>query len=227
MIETAPIRSEKAESQALLVSQVKAYVKEFMSHYDGSHDFAHIQRVLGLALTIATSTPNTYDLHIVTLSALLHDVGDKKYLRLGDDSKTMVEKLLLSFGANEALASEIQVIVNAVSYSNEITNPTLVQDLVIKHPELAAVQDADRLDAIGAIGIGRVFTYGGAHGGRAMANSLKMFEIKLEKLEGMMKTKRGREMAAKRTKRLSKFKEWWADEVESGREALEPSEVTK
>ena len=74
-------------NQVLLVSQVTAYVKDFMNQYDGSHDYAHVQRVLGLALTIATSSTTAQcDLHVVTLSALLHDVGDKKYIKTGGRS---------------------------------------------------------------------------------------------------------------------------------------------
>jgi uncharacterized protein len=73
---------------------------------------------------------------------------------------------------------------------------------------------------IGAIGIGRVFTYGGAHGGRAMGDSIAIFASKQEKLEGIMKTDRGRELARERTKRLRIFKEWWAEEQESVKEAL-------
>lgn len=213
-------------SQALLVSQVTTYVKEFMNQYDGSHDYAHVQRVLGLALTIAASpTTRQCDIHIVTLSALLHDVGDKKYLKPGDNSNTMVQNVLLSFGADAALAKKVQTIVNAVSYSHEILNTELVQRLVLEYPELGAVQDADRLDAIGAIGIGRLFTFGGANSGRTLHDSMKLFDIKLENLEGMMKTRTGMELAKERTLKLNVFKDWWADEQEVAREAFEKFET--
>lgn len=121
--------------QSTLVSKVTMPVKESMSHYDGSHDFKHIQRVLGLALNIAASKPKTYDLHIVTLSALLHDVGDRKYLKAGDDPKTMVHDVLRGFGADETLASKVQKICSGVSYSSEITDFEYVQNLLLEHPE--------------------------------------------------------------------------------------------
>jgi uncharacterized protein len=119
------------------------------------------------------------------------------------------------------------MIVNAVSYNHEILNTELVQRLVIEYPELGAVQDADRLDAVGATGIGRLFTFGGTDSGRALDHSMKLFDIKLEKLEGMMKTKTGTELAKERTLRLSIFKDWWVNGQESVREALERFDITR
>jgi len=224
---TPLVNSANTTSQDLLVSQVTAYVKVYMNKYDGSHDYAHVQRVLGLALTIATSpTTKPCDLHIVHLAALLHDVGDRKYLQPGDDAKTMVQTLLFSFGADPALATKVQLIVNAVSWNHEMANFELVQRLVVEHPELGPVQDADRLDAIGAIGIGRLFTYGGANEGRSLEGSMGHMNEKLVKLEGIMKTEKGRELARERTQRLSVFKEWWSDEQASIKKALREFGVT-
>lgn len=212
-----------------------------MSHYDASHDFTHIMRVLGLARHIASveaqqvtssgtsfpqqSTSNTpplsYNPTIITLSALLHDVGDRKYLKAGENSDTMVFELLKSFGADKALAETIQRIVNNVSFSNETKSAGSrenVKKLVEEIPELGVVQDADRLDAIGAVGIGRTFTYGGAVGrvdgdGRPMQETVQHFIDKLERLEGLMKTVQGRRLAAVRTRRLKLFREWWEEET--------------
>ncbi|KAI1389887.1 uncharacterized protein F4822DRAFT_217439 [Hypoxylon trugodes] len=198
-----------------LVSSVTEYVKSYMANYDGSHDFNHIQRVVGLAKYIHDHLPETppRDRQIVVLSALLHDVGDKKYLKPGEDASTLVYQLLLSLGAAEQLASRVQTICLGVSYSSEIKNPTRVQDLIKSHPELAVVQDADRLDAIGSIGIGRVFTFTGARTTRSMADSIQHFHDKLLKLESMMKTDVGRELARKRTERMEEFLKWWDEEA--------------
>jgi len=207
-----------------LLPKVFTYVKAYMSNYDGSHDFAHILRVLGLARTLRAQDPSKYDLTTTTLAALLHDVGDRKYLLPGQDSATAVQSLLLSLGAPAALAEKIQTIVSAVSYTSEIKDPAKVAHVIALYPELEVVQDADRLDAIGAVGIGRVFTYGGAHGGdtrgRSMVESVEHFVVKLERLEGMMKTEKGREMARVRTERLVAFRREWEDELKEAEGGL-------
>lgn len=77
------------------------------------------------------------------------------------------------------------------------------------------MQDADRLDALGAIGIGRAFAYGGAHG-RGLEDTVEHFEEKLVKLEGMMKTGEGRRLARGRAERVAVFREWVGEELGMG-----------
>ncbi|EEY14279.1 HD domain containing protein [Verticillium alfalfae VaMs.102] len=205
-----------------LVTAAAAYVKDYMSNYDASHDWSHILRVLALAHkiyndpttnTIAASKP-ALSLRKITLAALLHDVGDKKYLQPGQDHTRLVHDVLLERGAPEALAVEIQTICLGVSYSSEVKDPNAVVALLARVPELAVVQDADRLDAIGAVGVGRCFTFGGAKGGgRGLQGAIDHFEEKLLRIEGMMKTEAGRRLAAERTERLRVFEQWWRDET--------------
>ncbi|WYZ41636.1 hypothetical protein EsH8_V_000531 [Colletotrichum jinshuiense] len=200
-----------------LVAKVTKYVEAYMAKYDASHDFNHIKRVVSLAHRIHARSPSNpaLDKHTITLSALLHDVGDRKYLQPGEDASTLISTVLQTLGADSQLAARVQTICLGVSYSSEIKDPARVRALVAEHPELAVVQDADRLDAIGAVGIGRCFTFGGAKGSRSMDDSILHFEEKLVKLEGMMKTDAGREMAQERTKRILTFMEWWQDEAGS------------
>lgn len=212
-----------------LVNSVDEYVKEYMSHYDASHDYKHIQRVLGLARKIlaaeragasSTSSPEQpnpagpqYDDTLVTLGALLHDVGDKKYLLPGQDATTLVRDVLLERGAPAALADRVQDLVLHVSFSTEKKDPQRIRDKIAGVPELAIVQDADRLDALGAVGIARCFTFGGARGRHdGLDESVEHFVEKLELLEGMMKTATGRGLARERTERLKVFRAWWDSE---------------
>lgn len=95
--------------------------------------------------------------------------------------------MLLEHGASDTLALKVQMIAKNVSYSTEVKNPRLNRAILMQHPELAIVQDADRLDAIGAVGIGRAFAYGGSMKTGGLSAVMTHFGEKLEKLEGMMK----------------------------------------
>ncbi|PKS07590.1 hypothetical protein jhhlp_006196 [Lomentospora prolificans] len=198
-----------------LLHQVTDYVRKYMANYDGSHDFNHIERVHHLAQLIHSSEyspENPTDASVVSLCALLHDVGDKKYLRAGENPETMVRDVLVGFGAGAELAERVQTICLGVSYSSEIKDPDKVKRLIAAYPELAVVQDADRLDAIGAVGIGRAFAFGGAKA-RTLENTLDHFNEKLLLLEGMMKTETGRKLAKERSERLRMFASWWQSET--------------
>jgi uncharacterized protein len=198
-----------------LICSVTDYVEAYMANYDGSHDFNHIQRVLGLAKHIHTHASNASerDPQVVILSALLHDVGDKKYLKPGEDASSLVNDLLVSYGATEELANKVQTICLGVSYSSEIRDPARMQELIKSYPELAVVQDADRLDAIGSIGIGRTFTFTGARSKASMDETIQHFHDKLLRLQDMMKTDVGRQLAADRTRRMQQFLKWWGEEA--------------
>lgn len=205
------------ESSALYQGVYK-YVEEYMSRYDMSHDFGHVLRVLALAKHIMNEEleANSWkklQKQAVILAALLHDVGDKKYVQPGEDSEQIIENLLAKNGCPPRFVAKVALIVQHVSYSSEIKRPQLVKAIMGAHPELAIVQDADRLDAIGAVGIGRTFAYGAAKApDRGMHGSIEHFTEKLENIEGMMKTETGKRMARERTQRLKDFRRWWEEE---------------
>ncbi|KIX98359.1 uncharacterized protein Z520_05660 [Fonsecaea multimorphosa CBS 102226] len=190
--------------------------------FDASHDFEHVRRVLSNALAILEkeeeerkqkALPALNPLSVI-LGALLHDVEDKKYVDVTvDQQKMTLQKAVIEAGMPESYAEHVQLLVEGVSYSSEVKNPQHVKNLIDAIPELAVVQDADRLDAIGAIGIARCFTFGGAKGARSLQDSIQHFEDKLLKLEGMMKTKAGKAMAKGRSDRIREFMEWWKDEA--------------
>jgi uncharacterized protein len=191
-----------------------------MSRYDCSHDFNHILRVVGLAKHILAEESKANPdkkLHkqAILLAALLHDVGDKKYAKPGEHAEQMVSEILTRNGCPPRFVAKVSLIVENVSYSNETKRPQLVKAIIGAHPELAIVQDADRLDAIGAVGIGRVFAFGAVKDtGRGLQGSIDHFTDKLEKLESMMKTNTGKRLARERTIRLREFRSWWEEENE-------------
>ncbi len=201
-----------------LFASVNTYVHTYMSQYDNSHDYHHILRVLSNANLIyqeehkaSPSTP--YDTSALFLAALLHDVGDHKYTKPGDSTSNQILTILLDRGADSDLAAKVQTIVKHVSFTNEVRNPQSVIDTLARYPELAIVQDADRLDAIGAVGIGRCFSFGAAKfPDQPMGRAIDHFEEKLYRLEGMMKTGSGKRTARKRTEVLREFARQWREE---------------
>ncbi|CAG8960853.1 hypothetical protein HYFRA_00002390 [Hymenoscyphus fraxineus] len=214
-----------------LIKSIKAHVKAHMDQNDASHDFHHIRRVVTTAHKIyhELNSPPQMDLDTITLAALLHDINDRKYLPNGTtpgEAQTMISTLLVQKGASQQLADKIQDICHGVSYTTETSDVAANQALGTKYPELAVVQDADRLDSMGAVGIGRLFTFGGArtHGGgringalvtkESMQETMRLLDGKLLRLVGMMKTVPGARMGREREKCLRTFREWWVGEVE-------------
>jgi uncharacterized protein len=219
-----------------IIHTATTYVQKHMSNFDGSHDYNHIVRVVALAKLIlkgeraaaSTSTSpsqspcSNLDQATIILGALLHDLNDSKYL---DQTREPIHiaNLLIQWGATPYLAERIAQLCTGVSYSSEMRDGgATVARLLREIPELAVVQDADRLDALGAVGIGRCFAFGGAKG-RGMWDAVAHFEEKLLRLEGLMKTGVGKEMARVRAGRVREFMRWWQEEVgevDGGEEGL-------
>ncbi|KAF2182784.1 hypothetical protein K469DRAFT_711480 [Zopfia rhizophila CBS 207.26] len=207
-----PVVPVDDEHKALFKS-VNAFVRDYMSqpHHDNSHDYYHILRVISnanklLEAELKASPDQSYDTSAIFLAALLHDVGDHKYAKPGEDVENQVSNVLRERGASEELAIKVQTIVKHVGYTIETKRPESVLQVLAQHPELAIIQDADRLDAIGAIGVGRCFAYGGAkRQGEPMSVAIEHFGEKLYKLPDMMKTAAGKEMARSRMRVLEDF----------------------
>lgn len=200
------------------VAQTRAFVRAHHATHDPSHDFAHVDRVVRLALHLARledrrrCTP--LDTQLVTLTALLHDVHDRKYPTTRA-APTPFAFLAQHTSLPPSRAKAVQEMVENVSYSHELAHPDVVAATLATHPELGVVQDADRLDAIGAVGLARVFSFGAVKG-RGLDESVRHFGDKLVGLGGMMKTGAGREMARERVKRVEVFGEWFGEEVGLG-----------
>ena len=125
-----------------------------------------------------------------------------------------VEVHLLQLGWPHNIASKIGAITPFISFTAETTDKDGFAAALARYPELAIVQDADRLDALGSTGIGRAFTYGGAKGREGgMADTIKHFGEKLLMLEAMMKTGEGRRLSVVRAERLRIFGRWWSEEM--------------
>ena len=130
------------------------FVKETLKGAEGGHDYFHIERVYKNGLLIAKN--EDVDEFIVSLGALLHDIADSKFHN-GDETigPKKARAFLEQEKVNEETIVHIEQIIKNISFKGGNFNQTFTS------PELDVIQDADRLDAIGAIGIARCFNYGG------------------------------------------------------------------
>lgn len=143
-----------------IIVQTEAFIRERLGADSSGHDWYHVDRVRRSAVMIGAA--EGADLHITELAALLHDVADWKFHAGDDDAGPRVAgQWLASLHVDESTVQAVQQIIREVSFKGAgvVTKPTSLEG--------AVVQDADRLDAIGAIGVARTFAYGG-HKGHAM-----------------------------------------------------------
>lgn len=143
-------------NQDTIIPSTVAFVKEELKNAEGGHDWFHIERVFRNALLIAKE--EKVDVLVVSLAALLHDIADPKF---HDGDETIGPKKATNFLIAQKVPKEIGQhvvkIIKYVSFKNSLSN----KKRKFNSKELEVVQDADRLDAIGAIGIARCFNYGG------------------------------------------------------------------
>ena len=136
-----------------LIERAQTYVKDKFENEFSGHDYFHTLRVYKMATKIAQS--EGANVEIVQLSALLHDVDDRKISPETYQTQANARSFLLSSGVDDDIVENICKIIREISFGGNDTVPTSIEG--------GCVQDADRLDAIGAIGIARAFAYGGNH----------------------------------------------------------------
>ena len=187
--------------QEKIVEEAMEYVRKLFQGNSDGHDFDHTMRVYRTAMEIANSEPGC-DRQIVALAALLHDADDSKLFSTADNANARTFLNLQNM--DEATIEKICTAITSVSFSkNRDRRPELLEGRI--------VQDADRLDAIGAIGIARTFAYGGKHG-RTLDSSIEHFHDKLLLLKAMMHTEKAKEMAESRHAFMESFLQEWEKE---------------
>lgn len=201
--------------QEKVLEATKDYVKAKLLGEGSGHDWWHIVRVYNNAVDIAKVEDNV-DIFVVKLGALLHDIADHKFGYTDDDRRRIIEEFLTQQDVEDKIIEEVVYIANNISFKGG-TNQH-----VMKTIEGRIVQDADRLDAMGAIGIGRTFAYGG-HVDREMYNpdannealqkkdgytnsdTITHFYEKLLLLKDRMNTETGRRKAEIRHKTMEDY----------------------
>ena len=206
-------------TQEEIIKSTAAFVKETLSSAEGGHDWFHTYRVWKSARQIAAG--EDVDLFVVELGALLHDIADAKF-HGGDEEigPRTAGAYLNSLEIDQDVVEHVMQIVANISFKGG----NHAQQF--RSPELDVIQDADRLDALGAIGIARTFAYGG-HKGREIYNpetppnlnmtreeyknstapSLNHFYEKLLLLTDRMNTTTGKALATQRHAFMEQFLE--------------------
>ncbi len=200
-----------------IIDSVRQHVKDHFQGEGTGHDWYHINRVVNVALRIGQEEGANPD--IVELGALLHDIADHKFHNNDiTEGPKRAKAIILEFGGDEGLADAIATIVTETSFKGAgVKTP-------VSSIESAVVQDADRLDAIGAIGIARTFAYGGSKGqplhdpqlkprthnsfeeyATTRTSTINHFHEKLLLLKDRMNTDSGRKMAEERHQFMEEF----------------------
>jgi len=213
-------------NSAAIVEQTIKFVQDTLKNAEGGHDWWHIQRVWTNAQHIAQT--EACDLLIVELAALLHDIADSKFHK-GDEEigPATAGKFLTGIGVDSYIVEHVQQIIRHMSFKASFDKA------VFHSKELAIVQDADRLDAIGAIGIARAFTYGGFKDREiynpnikpnlnmtkeeyknTTAPTINHFYEKLLLLKDKMNTPTGKQLALQRHNFMKSFLDQFYTEVE-------------
>ena len=210
------------------IQKTIAFVKEKLEGAEAGHDWFHIERVWKLSQKIADTEGGNRE--VVELAALLHDIADPKFHN-GDETLALKisEELMNSLNVSQEVVEQVLFIIKNISFKNrgEIPeNPPI---------ELKIVQDADRLDAIGAIGIARTFNFGGFKNNlmydpalpprfdmskdeykKSNGTTINHFYEKLLLLKDLLNTDSGKEIAQERHQYILDFleqfyKEWNVD----------------
>ena len=206
------------QDKVSLVERTSVFVRQVLQDAEAGHDWTHIERVYRNALRILREEVEA-DAEIVQLAALLHDIADAKFHN-GDEEKgpAIAREFLLKEGFDEARTQHVCNIIRHMSFGGG--NESLLWTSL----EMEIVQDADRLDAIGAIGIARAFHYGGFRNRplfdpqipprldmkkdeyrNSVSPTLNHFYEKLLLLKDRMNTAAGRKIAVGRHRLMEEF----------------------
>lgn len=187
----------------LLINNAVVYITELFSNNSDGHDLKHSLRVYKTAMRIAENYDDC-NKKIVALAALLHDADDHKLFYTKDNANARSFLAVNGVPADET--DMICEVINSVSFSkNKWDVPKTVEGWI--------VQDADRLDALGAVGIARTFAYGGKNG-RSLEDSIQHFHDKLLLLTEHLNTEEARKIGEERQKLMISFLEEFKKETE-------------
>ncbi len=211
-----------------VIAATVEFVKAELAEVEKGHDWWHIERVWKNAKHILET--EAADGFVVELGALLHDIRDHKFHDNEEEGPRVAREFLAGHQVPNDVIEHVENIIRHISFRSNIEGQKWMS------PELAVVQDADRLDALGAIGIARVFTYGGFRN-RVLHDPLREPNLSLDKesfknhdgttinhfyeklllLKDLMNTKTGKRLAEGRHRFMEEYLEQFLAEWEGGR----------
>jgi uncharacterized protein len=188
-----------------MIEKVHEYVKSILDDEATGHDYMHAVRVLKNAEKLIVKD---VDVEAIRIAALTHDLIDRKVTTSPQDAKRNLEEFLKKFYKSDLIKHVIDII-ESISYSKGRT-PTSIEGKI--------VQDADRLEALGAVGIARTFAFGGKHSRNIYHpekknDSVSHFYEKLFKLSDLMNTKLGYKIAQERTDFMRMYLDQFYNEI--------------
>lgn len=201
------------------INQTIRYVKQELAGAEAGHDWFHIERVYKNALQILQDEPANQE--VVILGALLHDIADSKFHNGNEDiGPEKADAFMTSIGIDEEVKNHVVKIIQNISFKGGNFQQQF------SSLELNIVQDADRLDALGAIGVARAFHFGGFHNRiiydpmekpkmdmskeeykKHIGTTINHFDEKLLRLKDMMNTPAGKKIAEHRHQFMKQFLE--------------------
>lgn len=204
-----------------IIKATETFVKSRLLGEGTGHDWWHAVRVRNIAQTLQANEGG--DVTIITLATLLHDVGDRKVLGTEQDDYSIATNFLEQQGVDQQIIDHIVHIISRMSFSKSLDNSNPDSESI----EFQIVQDADRLDALGAIGIARAFAYGGSRGrplydpdytaqdfssreayiNNKDGSTLHHFDEKLLKLKDLLNTKTAKQIAENRDNYMREFQQ--------------------
>ena len=193
--------AQRSNMDEKVIHNAVEYIKALFAGNTDGHDAAHSIRVYHNAMLIA-DTLDGCDRYSAALAALLHDTDDPKLFET--EGNANARAFLKSQNIDADMTDKIIGIINSVSFSKNKDAPASTEAYIVR--------DADRLDAIGAVGIARTFAYGGK-AGRGLDDSVQHFHDKLLRLKDMMHTQAARDIAEKRHSFMLCFLKEYSEET--------------
>lgn len=216
-------KERETMNKKAIIEHTAEMVKSKLEGEGSGHDWFHIERVWKNAVTIGKE--EKVDLFVVELASLLHDLADDKIVENEEKAIDEITYFLEGEGVSDRISQQVLEIIQTISFKGGKGKQVLTK-------EGQVVQDADRLDAIGAIGIARAFTYAGSKGRpifdprytvrekmtmeeyrRGETSTIHHFYEKLLKLKGLMNTDTALELAEKRHAFMEEYLEQFFNEL--------------